>query len=89
MASHGEEALSGQAAESTTRNEPRPGDYIQWKTLPPGGPLNRWSQALTRGHDFPGAQAMLFAAGVPNMDMMKNAPQVGVATVWWEGNPCK
>ncbi|KAL1867818.1 hypothetical protein VTK73DRAFT_3992 [Phialemonium thermophilum] len=74
--------------DSATRNELRPGDYIQWNVLPPGGPLNRWSSTITRGHDFPGAQAMLFAAGVPNMDMMKNAPQVGVATVWWEGNPC-
>ena len=32
---------------------------------------------------------MLFAAGVPDMKTMKNSPQVGVATVWWEGNPCK
>jgi dihydroxy-acid dehydratase len=32
---------------------------------------------------------MLYAAGVPNEDMMKNAAHVGVATVWWEGNPCK
>ncbi|KAK0752798.1 dihydroxy-acid/6-phosphogluconate dehydratase [Schizothecium vesticola] len=31
---------------------------------------------------------MLYAAGVPNEDMMKNAPQVGIASVWWEGNPC-
>lgn len=29
------------------------------------------------GHDFPGAQAMLYAAGVPNKEMMKHAPQVG------------
>lgn len=34
-------------------------------------------------------KAMLYAAGVPNEDMMKNAPHVGVATVWWEGNACK
>lgn len=38
---------------------------------------------------FHGPQAMLYAAGVPNKEMMKNAPQVGIATVWWEGNPCK
>ncbi|KAJ6439858.1 dihydroxy-acid dehydratase [Purpureocillium lavendulum] len=63
-------------------------DYVQFKCLPPGGPLNRWSTTLTREHDFPGAQAMLYGAGVPNKDMMKNAPQVGIATVWWEGNPC-
>jgi dihydroxy-acid dehydratase len=32
---------------------------------------------------------MLYGAGVPNREMMKNAPQVGISTVWWEGNPCK
>lgn len=31
-------------------------EYIQWKALPPGGPLNRWSHAITNDHDFPGAQ---------------------------------
>ncbi|KAI1435101.1 dihydroxy-acid dehydratase [Xylaria sp. CBS 124048] len=61
--------------------------YIQFKCLPPGGPLNRWSHFITRGHDFPASQAMLYGAGVPNEDMMKNAPHIGVATVWWEGNP--
>ncbi|XP_044718924.1 dehydratase family domain-containing protein [Hirsutella rhossiliensis] len=53
-----------------------PGDYVQFKCLPPGGPLNRWSTNLTREHDFPGAQAMLYGAGVPSRDMMKNAPHV-------------
>ncbi|KAI0020897.1 dihydroxy-acid dehydratase [Xylariomycetidae sp. FL0641] len=61
--------------------------YIQFRCLPAGGPLNRWSHVVTREHDFPGAQAMLYGAGVPNEDMMKNAPHVGIATVWWEGNP--
>lgn len=51
--------------------------------------LNKYSSTLTRGHDFPGAQAMLYAAGVPNEKMLKTAPQVGIASVWWEGNPCK
>ncbi|KHO01226.1 dihydroxy-acid dehydratase [Metarhizium album ARSEF 1941] len=63
-------------------------DYIQFNCLPPGGPLNRWSTTLTREHDFPGAQAMLYGAGVPDEKTMKNAPQVGIASVWWEGNPC-
>ncbi|KAH7041596.1 dihydroxy-acid dehydratase [Microdochium trichocladiopsis] len=63
--------------------------YIQFKALPAdSGKLNRWSSEVTRGHEFPGAQAMLYAAGVPDEDMMKNAPQVGISTVWWEGNPC-
>lgn len=34
-------------------------------------------------------QAMLYAAGVPNREAMKKWPHVGVASVWWEGNPCK
>ena len=34
-------------------------------------------------------QAMLYAAGVPDRESMKNSPHVGVASVWWEGNPCK
>ena len=73
--------------------------YIQFRCLPapePGaggasGPvrLNRWSHMITRGHDFPGAQAMLYGAGVPDEETMKNAPHVGISTVWWEGNPCK
>lgn len=36
--------------------------------------LNRYSTMLTREHDFPGAQAMLYAAGVPDKQTMKNAP---------------
>jgi dihydroxy-acid dehydratase len=32
---------------------------------------------------------MLYGAGVPNKEKMKTAPQIGVATVWWQGNPCK
>ncbi|KIY02549.1 uncharacterized protein Z520_01014 [Fonsecaea multimorphosa CBS 102226] len=50
--------------------------------------LNRYSTHLTRQHDFPGAQAMLFAAGVPDRHAMQTAPHVGIASVWWEGNPC-
>ncbi|KAI5919022.1 dihydroxy-acid/6-phosphogluconate dehydratase [Camillea tinctor] len=61
--------------------------YIQFRCLPPGGPLNRWSHIITREHDFPAAQAMLYGAGVKNEDMMRNAPHIGIATVWWEGNP--
>jgi len=50
--------------------------------------LNRYSTHLTREHDFPGAQAMLFAAGVPDRHSMQTSPHVGIASVWWEGNPC-
>ena len=50
--------------------------------------LNRYSTHLTRQHDFPGAKAMLYAAGVPDENTMQTAPHVGIASVWWEGNPC-
>lgn len=70
-------------------------DFIQFPCLPAPADndsspaLNRWSAGLTREHDFPGAQAMLYGAGVPDEKTMKSAPQVGIATVWWQGNPCK
>ncbi|KAL9100737.1 MAG: hypothetical protein Q9163_003922 [Psora crenata] len=58
-------------------------------TTPDGKPrLNKYSATITNNHDFPGAQAMLYAAGVPDREAMKNSPHVGVASVWWEGNPC-
>ncbi|KAI0399169.1 dihydroxy-acid dehydratase [Xylaria palmicola] len=63
--------------------------YIQFRCLPPGGKLNRWSHIITREHDFPASQAMLYGAGVPDEDMMKNAPHIGIATIWWEGNPSR
>ncbi|EYE94366.1 putative mitochondrial dihydroxy acid dehydratase [Aspergillus ruber CBS 135680] len=69
--------------------------YIDFPSLPDDAThadgsqaLNRHSTTITRGHDFPGAQAMLFAAGIPDREAMTKSPQVGVASVWWEGNPC-
>ncbi|KAL2189226.1 hypothetical protein L209DRAFT_269394 [Thermothelomyces heterothallicus CBS 203.75] len=59
MAPHANEAPVGQN-DHPDRNLPKPGDYLQFDCLPPGGPLNRWSQVLTRGHDFPGAQVSHF-----------------------------
>ncbi|TQS31872.1 hypothetical protein Golomagni_07836, partial [Golovinomyces magnicellulatus] len=37
---------------------------------------------------YPGAKAMLYAAGVPDEKTMQESPHVGISTVWWEGNPC-
>jgi dihydroxy-acid dehydratase len=31
---------------------------------------------------------MLYAAGVPNAEARAKSPHVGIASVWWEGNPC-
>ena len=68
-----------------TREEAR---YLSFQHSKPGSGLNKYSSTLTREHDFPAAQAMLYAAGVPNEHVLKTYPQVGVASVWWEGNPC-
>ncbi|KAH7120897.1 dihydroxy-acid dehydratase-like protein [Dendryphion nanum] len=75
-------------------HEPEKPRYLDFRHLPDGTmrdgkpALNKYSSTLTNGHDFPGAQAMLYAAGVPNKEAMKTYPQVGIASVWWEGNPC-
>lgn len=76
------------------QNEPEEPRYLDFPHLPEGSTrdgkpvLNRWSSTLTTGHNFPAAQAMLYAAGVPNERAMRECAQVGVACVWWEGNPC-
>jgi len=71
-------------------NERPPEDnrYLSFQNSKPGSGLNKFSSTLTREHDFPAAQAMLYAAGVPDEKTMKTFPQVGIASVWWEGNPC-
>ena len=46
--------------------------------------LNLYSSTLTNGHHFPGAQAMLYAAGVKNAEDMKTKPQVGMLTKHFE-----
>ncbi|KAK5122567.1 hypothetical protein LTR85_003830 [Meristemomyces frigidus] len=65
--------------------EPR---FLSFQHSKPGSGLNKYSSTLTREHDFPAAQAMLYAAGVPDEHTLKTFPQVGIASVWWEGNPC-
>ncbi len=48
--------------------------------------LNRYSQHVTQGAERSGSQAMLIATGLTLEDL--NKPQVGVASVWYDGNPC-
>ena len=49
-------------------------------------PLNKVSQRITQPKAQGASQAMLYATGMSKADM--NKPQVGIASVWWEGNPC-
>lgn len=48
--------------------------------------LNKISSFITQSVDHGGAQSMLHACGLTVDDL--NKPQVGISSVWWEGNPC-
>ncbi len=50
------------------------------------GPLNRYSRRVTQPPSQGASQAMLYATGLRDEDMDK--PQVGIGSVWFEGNPC-
>ena len=48
--------------------------------------LNKYSKIITQPKKNGAAQSMLYALGLTKSDMDK--PQVGIGTVWFEGNPC-
>jgi dihydroxy-acid dehydratase len=48
--------------------------------------LNKYSSRITQPKSQGASQAMLFATGMTSDDM--NKPQIGIASVWYEGNPC-
>ncbi|MFA7236925.1 MAG: dihydroxy-acid dehydratase [Phycisphaeraceae bacterium] len=48
--------------------------------------LNRYSAHVTQPRSQGASQAMLYATGLTPDDMGK--PQVGICSVWYEGNPC-
>lgn len=52
----------------------------------PTRPLNPYSSVLTSPRRQGASQAMLYAAGLSRTDMGR--PQIGIGSVWWEGNPC-
>src|SRR5210317_591006 len=49
-------------------------------------PLNRYSRRITQEKSQGASQAMLYGTGMTEEDM--NKPQVGISSVWWEGNTC-
>lgn len=49
-------------------------------------PLNRTSRRITQEKSQGASQAMLYATGLSPEDMDK--AQVGIASMWFEGNPC-
>ncbi len=48
--------------------------------------LNKFSAEVTQPRSRGASQAMLYAIGLSEEDM--NKPQVGISSVWYEGNPC-
>jgi dihydroxy-acid dehydratase len=48
--------------------------------------LNKYSSRVTQPKSQGASQAMLYGAGLTREDM--NKPQVGIASVWYEGNTC-
>jgi dihydroxy-acid dehydratase len=50
------------------------------------GPLNKYSRRITQVKSQGASQAMLLGTGLREEDLDK--PQVGIASVWFEGNTC-
>ncbi len=50
------------------------------------GTLNKYSGQLTQVRSQVGSQAMLYGVGLTDDDMRK--PQIGIASMGWEGNTC-
>ncbi|PFH61721.1 hypothetical protein XA68_16442 [Ophiocordyceps unilateralis] len=48
--------------------------------------LNKVSSAITQPKSQGASQAMLYATGLSDQDM--NKAQIGISSVWYEGNPC-
>ena len=58
------------------------------KERPQPGDLNHYSRIITQPKDQGASQAMLYAThGIESDSDLKRA-MVGVASVWYEGNPC-
>eukprot|EP00250_Pteridium_aquilinum_P009790 c18938_g1_i1 orf=359-2212(-) len=52
----------------------------------PAHPLNKYSSRVTQPKSQGGSQAILYGVGLTDEDLQK--PQVGISSVWYEGNTC-
>ena len=48
--------------------------------------LNKYSSKITQPKSQGASQAMLYGTGLTESDM--NKPQIGIASMWYEGNTC-
>ena len=76
-----------QVKPSSSLESPFGPNAVSQVTPPPVGKgLNKYSAELTQSTDRGGAQAMLIASGITVDELEK--PQVGICSMWWQGNPC-
>ncbi|KAM7485480.1 hypothetical protein LguiA_001489 [Lonicera macranthoides] len=55
-------------------------------TTDPSQKLNKYSSRITEPKSQGGSQAILYGVGLTDDDMSK--PQIGISSVWYEGNTC-
>ena len=54
----------------------------------PATALNKYSAVITQKKSQGAGQAQLYATDVGKVEDGMNKPQVGISSVWYEGNPC-
>eukprot|EP00752_Nemacystus_decipiens_P003502 g3231.t1 len=80
-ASHGYGKALSRSSRSSLRMDASTGEENVANVI-----MNRFSRNLTQKKSQGASQAMLYATGLTTEDM--NKAQVGVSSVWFEGNPC-
>lgn len=71
-------------ASSTTHTSPPP--ETATTSTDPAQKLNKYSSRITEPKAQGGAQAILYGVGLSDDDLHK--PQIGISSVWYEGNTC-
>ncbi|KAK2991809.1 hypothetical protein RJ640_007639 [Escallonia rubra] len=70
---------------ASTQTAPPPPQTTTAKD-PPQKKLNKYSSRITEPKSQGGSQAILYGVGLSDDDMKK--PQIGISSVWYEGNTC-
>ncbi|RWR96072.1 dihydroxy-acid dehydratase, chloroplastic [Cinnamomum micranthum f. kanehirae] len=80
-------SLSLRASSSSNAVETKPSQDLQNpKAQITNKKLNKYSSQITEPKSQGGSQAILYGVGLSEDDMSK--PQVGISSVWYEGNTC-
>ncbi|CAH1453016.1 unnamed protein product [Lactuca virosa] len=72
------------ASSSTTETVPPPPQSVS--SVDPSSKLNKFSSRITEPKSQGGSQAVLYGVGLSDDDLKK--PQIGISSVWYEGNTC-